>query len=89
MPPRLSLTMIVKDEAATLPACLASVRDLADEIIVVDTGSIDATPDIARQHGARFLVIFAETMAVGTQEIGSVIPSLKRASAPHLGHIDD
>lgn len=53
MPARLSLTMIVKNEAATLSVCLASVRDLVDEIVVVDTGSLDATPDIARQHGAR------------------------------------
>jgi glycosyltransferase involved in cell wall biosynthesis len=53
MTPRLSLTMIVKNEAATLTNCLASVGDLVDEIIVVDTGSSDHTKDIARQHGAR------------------------------------
>lgn len=35
----LSLCMIVKDEAAKLPICLASVRGLADEISVIDTGS--------------------------------------------------
>jgi tetratricopeptide (TPR) repeat protein len=50
---RLSLTMIVRNEAATLANCLASVRDLVDEIIVVDTGSSDHTKDIARQHGVR------------------------------------
>ena len=49
----LSLCMIVKDEAENLPRCLASVRDLADEIIVVDTGSGDATPTIAEQAGAK------------------------------------
>src|SRR5690348_12951833 len=47
-----SLTMIVKNEAATLAACLASVQGIVDEIIVVDTGSGDASKDIARQHGA-------------------------------------
>jgi glycosyltransferase involved in cell wall biosynthesis len=36
MPARLSLTMIVKNEAATLPVCLASVKDLVDEIVVVE-----------------------------------------------------
>jgi glycosyltransferase involved in cell wall biosynthesis len=47
--------MIVKDEAASLPRCLESVRGLPDELIVVDTGSSDATPQIAVQHGARVL----------------------------------
>jgi tetratricopeptide (TPR) repeat protein len=54
----LSLCMIVKDEAANLPRCLASVKDVVDEIIVIDTGSGDATPTIAEQAGAKvdFLV---------------------------------
>ena len=51
--PRVSLTMIVKNEAATLGQCLASVRDLVDEMIVVDTGSKDNTKEIAVQCGAR------------------------------------
>ncbi|MEM8809669.1 MAG: glycosyltransferase, partial [Cyanobacteria bacterium P01_G01_bin.38] len=37
----LSVCMIVKNEATNLPACLESVRDLADEIWVFDTGSTD------------------------------------------------
>jgi glycosyltransferase involved in cell wall biosynthesis len=41
MTARLSLTMIVKDEAAALGRGLASVRDLVDEIVVVDTGLSD------------------------------------------------
>jgi glycosyltransferase involved in cell wall biosynthesis len=43
MTARISLTMIVKNEFSTLDRCLASVRDLVDEIIVVDTGSCDNT----------------------------------------------
>lgn len=50
---RLSACLIVKDEAEYLANCLASLRGLADEIIVVDTGSTDDTMDIARVHGAR------------------------------------
>src|SRR5579875_2423548 len=53
MTTRISLTMIVKNEAATLGRCLGSVRDLVDEIIVVDTGSCDNTKDIARQYEAK------------------------------------
>jgi tetratricopeptide (TPR) repeat protein len=44
--------MIVKDEEAALPKCLGSVKDVVDEIIVLDTGSTDKTPDIAKQFGA-------------------------------------
>jgi hypothetical protein len=53
--PCLSLCMIVRDEAANLPACLDSVAGLADDLVVVDTGSTDATRDIARARGARVI----------------------------------
>ena len=39
----LSFCMIAKNEAGNLAGCLDSVRDLAAESIVVDTGSTDAT----------------------------------------------
>jgi len=45
--------MIVKNESATLPKCLSSVRKVVDEMVVLDTGSIDRTPDIAQQLGAK------------------------------------
>lgn len=50
--PTLSLALIVKDEAATLPHCLSSVHGLADQVVVVDTGSQDGTPEVARAFGA-------------------------------------
>lgn len=50
---KLSLCMIVKNEAASISPCLESVRDLADEMIVVDTGSTDDTPQIAERLGAQ------------------------------------
>ncbi len=46
-PPKLSVALIVKDEEKNLPQCLESVRGLADEIIIVDTGSTDKTKMIA------------------------------------------
>jgi tetratricopeptide (TPR) repeat protein len=50
---RLSLCMIVKDEEQRLPLCLQSVRDVVDEMIVVDTGSRDRTVEIAQFFGAQ------------------------------------
>jgi len=48
---RLSVCMIVKNEAAHLAKCLKSVSPVADEIIVVDTGSTDHTREIAEIFG--------------------------------------
>ena len=48
-----SVCLIVKDEAKHLPAALLSVKPLARDIVVVDTGSSDRTCDIARIFGAR------------------------------------
>lgn len=52
-PVLLSLIMIVRDEEAMLAQCLESVRDVADEMIIVDTGSTDATVQVAESFGAQ------------------------------------
>jgi len=49
----LSVCLIVKNEGGTLPRALGSVRAVADEIVVVDTGSVDRTSEVARELGAR------------------------------------
>lgn len=46
----ISLCMIVKDEEAVLGRCLDSVKDLVEEMIIVDTGSSDRTKEIAAQY---------------------------------------
>ena len=53
--PSLSLCMIVRNEQSVLSGCLDSVRGLAEEIVIVDTGSSDATSQVAAAHGARIL----------------------------------
>jgi tetratricopeptide (TPR) repeat protein len=49
---RLSLCMIVKNEERFLRACLESVREIVDEMIIIDTGSSDRTVEIATEMGA-------------------------------------
>lgn len=49
----LSLCMIVKNEQENLPRCLDSVKDIVDEMIIVDTGSTDTTVEIANSYGAK------------------------------------
>ena len=49
----LSAALIVKNEERFLGDCLASICDVVDEIVVVDTGSTDDTRAIALEHGAR------------------------------------
>jgi glycosyltransferase involved in cell wall biosynthesis len=45
--------MIVKNEEKYLQGCLDSVRGIADEVVLVDTGSTDRTLEIARNYGAK------------------------------------
>lgn len=49
---RLSAILIVRDEAHNLPRCLSALS-FCDEIVVVDSGSADASREIAHRHGAR------------------------------------
>lgn len=46
----ISLCMIVKNEEKILNRCLASIADLMDEVIIVDTGSTDGTREIASHY---------------------------------------
>lgn len=46
----ISLCMIVRNEAESLARCLESAKGVADEIILVDTGSTDGTIDIAKRY---------------------------------------
>lgn len=52
MSPRISLCMVARNEAAFIGQAIASAQPVVDEVIVVDTGSTDATTSIARDAGA-------------------------------------
>ncbi len=70
----LTVSMIVKNEERFLPECLASVKEVADEIVVVDTGSTDRTVEIARSFGAHVIEIewpndFSKARNVGLDQV--------------------
>lgn len=77
--PSISVCMIVRNEERCLARCLESVKDLASEIILVDTGSSDRTVEIAQAFGAKVIHHawndhFAEARNVGlTQAMGEYI----------------
>jgi glycosyltransferase involved in cell wall biosynthesis len=54
-PLTLSLCMIVRDEETQIGKALESVKDIVDEIIVVDTGSSDRTREIIREFGGKVI----------------------------------
>jgi tetratricopeptide (TPR) repeat protein len=51
--PSISVCMIVKDEERFIANCLKSIKDIADEIIIIDTGSQDNTINIAKRYTDR------------------------------------
>ena len=60
-----SAVLITRNAAAVLDSCLGSLR-FADEIVIVDSASSDATPEIAARHGAR--VVQKEWLGFGRQK---------------------
>ncbi|MES2792484.1 MAG: glycosyltransferase [Planctomycetota bacterium] len=52
---KLSACLIVRDNEQTIRPCLESLRPWVDEIVIVDTGSLDRTPQICEELGARVL----------------------------------
>ncbi len=81
--PKLTVCMIVRDEEKTLPRCLQSVKAVADELIVVDTGSKDNTVSIARGFDASvFHFEWRDDFAAARNE------SLEHASCDWILQID-
>lgn len=58
--------IIARDEEDRIGRCIASVADLVDEVVVVDSGSVDRTVEVAQAHGAR--VVFNAWPGYGPQK---------------------
>jgi glycosyltransferase involved in cell wall biosynthesis len=54
--PKLSAFVLSFNEADNIEACLASIRDCVDDMYLVDSGSTDATAEIARRYGCTVIV---------------------------------
>lgn len=52
---KITFCIISRNEEENIERCLKSIKDVADEIIVVDTGSVDHTVDIALKYGAKVI----------------------------------
>jgi len=53
--PNISVVIITYNEERNIGRCLDSVKDIADDIVIVDSFSTDNTAEICRQYGARFI----------------------------------
>jgi len=58
---KLSVLILTKNEEANIVACLESIRQLADEIIIVDDFSEDRTLDIIKNYGSTPLTILSQS----------------------------
>jgi tetratricopeptide (TPR) repeat protein len=66
----LTATLIVRDEERLLGPCLDSLIGIVDEIVVVDTGSDDASADIAAARGARVIAYEWEEDFAAARNVG-------------------
>ena len=79
----ISVCMIVKNEEKMLEGCLESVKNIADEIIIVDTGSTDSTVEIAIKYNARiFYFAWIDDFSAARNE------SIKYATAKWILYLD-
>lgn len=69
----ISIVILTLNEAANLPACLASTAG-CDDVVVLDSGSTDATADIARAAGARVFVNPFKNFAAQRNHAHAAIP---------------
>jgi len=80
--PELSVVIITFNEEKNLPRCLESVKDIADEIVIVDSFSTDKTREIAEKYGVKFI------QHVFEGHIEQKNYAIKQSSFPHILSMD-
>jgi len=65
---KLSVVLATRDEEENIGACLKSVKDIADEIVVVDESSTDKTREIAKKYDARVFKVKHEPIFHKTKQ---------------------
>jgi glycosyltransferase involved in cell wall biosynthesis len=53
--PKISVVIITLNEEKNIERCIVSVKDIADDIVVIDSFSVDRTEEICKKYGARFV----------------------------------
>ncbi len=67
---KLSVAIITLNEERNIRRCLTSLEGIADEIVVLDSGSTDQTREIAKQHGAK---VFERTFTTFAEQKNSAV----------------
>ncbi len=80
---RISAVIVAKNEESNIKKCIESIRDLADEIIVVDNESDDKTYEIAKNLGVK---VFKSSIKNDLAELKNF--ALSKASFPYILSID-
>ncbi len=65
---KLSVVLATRNEEENIGACLKSVKDIADEIVIVDESSTDKTREIARKYGAKVFKVKHEPIFHKTKQ---------------------
>ncbi len=65
---KLSVVLATRNEEVNIGACLGSVKDIADEIVVMDESSTDKTREIAKRYGARVFKVKHEPIFHKTKQ---------------------
>ena len=76
MKPKFSIVCIAKDEAKTIPKMMESLKDFmarGGEVILVDTGSTDGTPDVARSLGCTVTEVGEKFITVIDKKTAEII----------------
>ena len=69
MKPSISVCLIIKNESLYLRQCLESIKDIATEILIGDTGSTDNSPEISAEYGKVFPITWNQDFSKARNQV--------------------